>query len=65
MMYKRVTISEFNKFIKEYPRPLEYDFFMDYGSYHDFIIGKGWDSIVCRINLIAQNNERKYEIKIN
>lgn len=33
---KRVTEEEFNKFIQEYPRELESNFFMDWEDYYDF-----------------------------
>ncbi len=62
-MYKQVNKQEFRNFLNDYPRELDYDVFMDYGSYHDFTIGKGFDSIVCRVNLIALEKECKYEIR--
>lgn len=42
--------EEFEEFIKNYPRKLERDFFMDCDSFYDFSLGNGVDgeSLVAR-----------------
>jgi len=34
--FKKVTKEEFEKFIENYPRPLERNFFMDWLDFYDF-----------------------------
>jgi hypothetical protein len=62
--YKKVSMTEFDLFISNYKNKLETNVvsFFDPAAlcYHDFKIGKEWDSIIAYVSL---DDEREYFIK--
>lgn len=42
MAWKNVNKDEFTQFIKTYPYPLKYDFYMDVQSWNDFRNDRVW-----------------------
>lgn len=60
--WKSVTKEELLNFIKNYPRPLVQDFYMDWYSWNDFSDNKKWpESMVARA--FEMYDEEEYLIK--
>ena len=60
--WKNVTREEMISFIKNYPKPLEQDFFMDWYSWNDFSDGKRWpESMVAKA--FEMYDKKEYQIK--
>jgi hypothetical protein len=54
---KQVTEEQFRKFIKDYPRKLEHNFFMDSHSWHDFTLGPEGKSFVAMADISYTNDK--------
>ena len=60
--WEYVTKEEMKNFIKNYPIPLEHDFFMDWHSWNDFREGCVWpESMVAMA--FEMYNDRIYRIR--
>jgi hypothetical protein len=58
---RQVSKEEFEEFVRSYPRRLDVDVYAiadpPWRNYHDFTIGKGWDSLVAG-ELLCHEPER-------
>lgn len=57
-----VPEEEFNRYIKNYPRPLEKDYYMGWYSWNDFTLGNWPESMVAMKSDGSYGEPVKYKI---